>query len=253
MLIKDHVLTDISNHRYTIKFADTEDEVEAALRLRYNIFNKELDRNFNLSAGKKDEDSYDKQFHHLIVKENASGNIIGTYRLQTYEQAIDGLGFYTDIRFKLDEFPEDVLKNAVEVGRACIAEEHRSGRVLFMLWKGLAGYLQHFQKRYLFGYSAISSFDTCVAWQTYHYLKENGDLHPDYQITIRENFKCEKTTIPLTQKSEIDIPPLFQNYLDVGAKVCGVPSMDREKQLIHFLILLDIENISEQTRRMFFG
>lgn len=253
MLIKDHVLSDVSNHRYTIKFADSQEEVEAALRLRYNIFNQELDRNFNSKSVKKDKDSYDKYFHHLIVRENVSGNIIGTYRLQTFEQAEAGQGFYTDIRFKLHEFPDRILRNAVEVGRACIAEEHRSGRVLYMLWKGLAGYLQHFHKRYLFGYSAISSFDPAVAWQTYSFLKENGDLHPDYQITIRDEYQCENTEATGSLKGEVDIPPLFQNYLDVGAKVCGGPSMDREKQLIHFLILLDVEEISDQTRKMFFG
>lgn len=251
MLIKDHVISDVASRRYTIKFAKTEEEVEAAQRLRYNIFKGELDRNFLFQNG-IDKDDYDDQAHHLIVVHNESDSIIGTYRLQTYDQALKGKGFTTDIRFKLNMLPEEVLKNAVEVGRACISEEHRSGRVLFLLWKGLAGYLEHFKKRYLFGYAALESKKPHVALQTLNYLKKENHLHPKYHIDPREGYELEwDDEMPLTD--EIDIPPLFQNYLDVGCKVCGGPSYDRNHNLLHFVILLDVEEISDQTRKMFFG
>lgn len=251
MLIKDHVISDVASRRYTIKFAKSEEEVEAAQRLRYNIFKQELDRNFLFQNG-IDKDKYDDQAHHLIVVHNESDSIIGTYRLQTYDQAQKGNGFTTDIRFKLNMLPEEVLKNAVEVGRACISEKHRSGRVLFLLWKGLAGYLEHFNKRYLFGYAALESKKPHVALQTLEYLENEKHLHPEYHINPREGYELEwDNEMPRTDK--VDIPPLFQNYIDVGCTVCGGPSYDRELNLLHFVILLDVEEISDQTRKMFFG
>lgn len=251
MLIKERVLSDIKSKRYTIKIAHTETEVEAALRLRFQVFNEELRRNFKFKEN-IDKDEYDDQSHHLIVIQNEIDEIVGTYRLQTYDQAFRNNGFVSEKRFHIDQFPNDVLVNAVEVGRACISREHRSGRVLFLLWKGFAGYLTHFNKRYLFGYAALDSKDPQVAFNTYNYLQREGVLHPDYHITPRKDFEIRKDDLS-GATDEIDIPPLFKNYLDVGCSICGMPSFDREQKLAHFLILLDIENISDRTRKLFFG
>lgn len=251
MLVEAPVLKDLRNQLYNISIAQNSEEVEAALRLRFNVFARELDRNFT-SGTEIDKDKYDDQCHHLIVKENKTGNVIGTYRLQSKEQADMGEGFYTAKRFKIEELPDDVLAGAVEVGRACIHEKHRNGRVLFLLWKGLAAYLEHYNKRYLFGYSALQTSNKQVAHNTYTYLGENDFLHPNFDISVREEYRC----IPengSNSTGEIDIPPLFKNYLDVGTKICSKPAYDRDLNLIHFVILLDVEAISDRTRRMFFG
>lgn len=251
MLVDENVISDVASQQYTIKIAKTEEEVDEAFRLRYRVFKKELHRNFVFKDG-RDKDAYDDQTHHLIVVNNEDESIIGTYRLQSYEQAKAGIGFTSNIRFHLEQFPDEVLENGVEVGRACISEEHRSGRVLFLLWKGLANYLEHFDKRYLFGYAALETTRPNVALETYEYLKKEGHIHPDYYLEPREGYELEWAE-EMERTGQIDIPPLFQNYLQVGCKVCGGPSIDRKLKLLHFLILLDVESISERTRRMFFG
>lgn len=251
MLVEAPVFKDLRNHHYSISIAQNREEVEAALKLRFDVFARELDRNFT-SGTVIDKDIYDDQCHHLIVTENKTGDVIGTYRLQSKVQADAGEGFYTAKRFKIEELPDEVLAGAVEVGRACIHEKHRNGRVLFLLWKGLAAYLEYYNKRYLFGYSALQTSDKQVAHNTYAYLDENDFLHPEFDISVREQYKCipengSKST------DEIDIPPLFKNYLDVGTKICSKPAYDKDLNLIHFVILLDVEAISDRTRKMFFG
>ena len=251
MLIKDRVLNKVQSNQYTIKFASTEAEVEAAMKLRYKVFNEELSREFDFDAG-IDKDQYDDQCHHLIVVDNKSEEIIGTYRMQSFEQASQGNGFTSAVRFKLNNLPEEVLKNAVEVGRACISKEHRSGRVLFLLWKGFAGYLEHFRKRYLFGYAALDTNNMRVAQNTLDYLKKEGHIHPNFYIEPKEGYIPEKNQFK-EDTEDYEIPPLFKNYLDVGSKVIAGPSYDKKLDLIHFMILLDIEEISDRTRKMFFG
>lgn len=251
LLIKSQVLSDIESKKYTIKFAKTEEEVDEALKLRYRVFKKELDRQFNFS-GKRDKDIYDDQTHHLIVVDNGTGDVIGTYRLQTYEQAMAGHGFVSEKRFRLDQFPEEVLQNAVEVGRACISPQHRSGRVLFLLWKGFAGYLSHFNKRYLFGYAAFNTKDHAIILNTCRYLRAEGHYHPEYYIEAKSEYKID-SNLYTNGTGEIDVPPLLQNYLNVDSKVCSAPSFDNEINLGHCLIFLDIENISDRTRKLFFG
>lgn len=223
--------------------------MESALKLRYEVFKEELERNF-ITKGEKDMDEFDDQSHHLIVVENDTNTVVGTYRLQTYEQAKMGNGFVSGKRFHLDQLPDEILNEAVEVGRACIRKEHRSGRVLFMLWKGFANYLTHFEKRYLFGYAALESSNPNVALNTFDHLKEHGYINPEHLIDAKDEYKIH---IRRNGTDEIDIPPLFQNYLDVGCTICSHPSFDKNIDLAHFIILIDIEKISNRTRKLFFS
>jgi putative hemolysin len=39
----------------------------------------------------------------------------------------------------------------------------------------------------------------------------------------------------------------------MGAKVCSEPAIDREFGVIDFLIVLDVENLDDRTRRRMFG
>lgn len=246
-----HSLPNITSSRYTVKLAEHADEKRSAFKLRYEIFGKELDRISEIDTSNYlDKDQFEDQFHHLIVVDNKTARVIGTYRLQTHEQAVKGLGFTTNFRFYINQFPPDLLKNAVEAGRACIAKEHRSGMVLYLLWKGLAAYLRHFGKAYLFGYAALDTTNPHTAFRTYEYLKQHNYLHSNIWVNIREGFTEPWPGPHSAEDNEIDLPLLFQNYLSVGSKVCGGPSFDWHYQLIHFLILLDLDSIPERTRKM---
>ncbi|MDZ4182727.1 MAG: hypothetical protein U1B83_07620, partial [Candidatus Cloacimonadaceae bacterium] len=47
------------------------------------------------------------------------------------------------------------------------------------------------------------------------------------------------------------IPTLLQSYLKVGAKVCGVPAMDKSFKCVDFLTLLHVKDIEKAyTRKM---
>jgi len=254
LIVDSPVLGDISDKHYTVKIADTEEQVINALRLRYEIFYDELNRNFKNDAT-TDKDKFDEQCHHLIVIDNNENEIIGTYRLQTLEQAEKGFGFYSGTYFDLDGFPEDVLINGFEVGRACIKQEHRNGRVLYLLWKGFAGYLQYYNKRYLFGSLGISVPDEETAAAMYSQLMNEGFIHSSIQLEPRKQFEC---TLPLQNPngnslSATKASPLLQNYIDIGCAVCSKPAFHPELKLLYIMILLDEHKISDKVRRLFFG
>jgi putative hemolysin len=48
------------------------------------------------------------------------------------------------------------------------------------------------------------------------------------------------------------IPRLFRAYLDISAKICGPPAIDREFKTIDFLTLIDLQRLPERVRRRFF-
>lgn len=253
MIAKTRILPDISDRTYSIEIAKTEEEVQKALELRYKIFYKELDRKFDNSST-IDRDKFDDQCHHLIVKKISDQSIVGTYRLQTYELASQGDGFYTDKYYKLDSIPEEILKQGFEVGRACIDKGHRNGRVLFLLWKGFAEYLTHFNKNYLFGTLGIEEPNRKVAFAMYKRLESEGFIHPDIQATTRENYVLKHySDAPQNEKSALKESPLLKNYLDIGCKVCSAPAYIDKLNLLHLMVLLNVETISPKVRKMFFG
>ncbi len=250
MILKEDILRGIGDHRYDVKIAQNKAEVRKAQELRYRVFGDELKRNFEFH-GNIDQDEYDAQYHHLIVIDKATGDAIGTYRLQTYSQAINGHGFKTNERFQLDQLPQEIIENAFEVGRVCVLSNHRNGRVLYLLWKGLAGYLKHFQCRYLFGYLALHTQHPSIAMNSLAFFKQNGYIHEEISIDVQPGFECSTHPKFNEEMTEVDFPPLFKNYLNIGCKICSLPSCCRRTKLIHFFILLDVELVPQRYKEMF--
>lgn len=242
----------IPGHKYSVKIAENRSEVEEALKLRFDIFNIELgeglDSSFDLEM---DEDEYDAQCHHLLVIENKTEKVIGTYRMQDNAMAKSGNGFYTQSEFDLNKFPQEVLDNVVELGRACIHMDHRSGRVLFLLWRGLAKYLQLSNKRYLFGCCSITSQNPSEGKVINDHLLNEGLYHSKYDIPVQDEFECLSSSDQFEHHDGVNIPQLFRLYLDVGVKVCGGPALDKTFKTIDFLILLDKEDLSDQSKALF--
>jgi putative hemolysin len=244
---------EICETRYTVRFARNPDDVDAALKLRFEVFNLELGEGLDSSyATHRDEDKFDAQCHHLIVIEKQNKRIIATYRMQTRQMAESGKGFYSHGEFDLSRLPPAILNNSVEVGRACIAKEHRNGRVLFLLWKGIAHYMVHTRTRYLFGCCSLTSLDPDEGKAVMDYLEHNGHTRRDIRIPPLPEVECYPPDLAVSQPIEVKIPILFRLYLNYGAKVCGPPAIDRAFKTIDYFVILDIAELDERTRKMFF-
>lgn len=252
-MIQDLPINLIDNSNYIVRFARDREEVKEAQRLRFEVFNIELGEGLETSYDEQlDRDKYDDQFNHLLVIEKDSSDVIGTYRMQTHDIAKKKLGFYSENEFDLSEIPPETLAKSVEVGRACIAKEHRNGRVLYLLWRGLARYMLHEKCRYLFGCCSITSQDENLAWIVMEYLKQNGHIHDSIIVPVKENFRCEPFTVKNEAWKQVELPQLFRLYMDLGAKVCSHPAIDRKFKTIDYLVILDIEALDERMRMLFF-
>jgi putative hemolysin len=245
---------EISEGRYTLRFARSPEEIDAALRLRFAIFNLELHEGLDSSfLTERDEDEFDLTCHHLIVIEKETNSVIGTYRVRTIEMAKNALGFYASNEFCIENLPPEVLANSMEIGRACISREHRNSRVLFLLWKGLAMYATKLQKRYMFGCCSLFTLDCSEGRRAARILKRGNYIHETFKVDGREICQCQPTDF-LTQDSEaeIELPKLFGTYLRIGAKVCGEPVIDRQFKTIDFFVIFDIEAIEKRYYEMLF-
>lgn len=234
--------------RYEVKLAQTAGETASALRLRHDVFNVELGRKATASETKFEFDAYDLKCRHLVVIDRESNTTVGTYRLNTYETARSVSGFYSAEEFTIENLPADVLQNGIEIGRACIAKEHRNTKVLFLLWKALLAYLTNTGKRYFFGCCSIFSRDTNTAQRAYEQLRLGGHLHESLCVFPNEN---AVQVADIGTVEGIELPPLFNMYLRLGARVCGPPMIDHEFGTIDFFVVFDVRAMNEKYRRMF--
>jgi putative hemolysin len=239
---------------YTVRFARNEWEVDAALRLRFEVFNLELNEGLEASfITERDEDEFDKTCHHLIVIENESGKIVGTYRVRTMEMAQSAFGFYSAGEFAVEDLPYEVLAASLETGRACIAREHRNSRVLFLLWKGLAMYMTEKRKRYVFGCCSLPTQNCAEGMRALRALTRDGFLHESLRVTPREDYVCRpKDSLSEDAGEKVKLPKLFDTYLRIGARICGEPVIDRQFKTIDFFVIVDVKNIPDKYFRMFF-
>jgi putative hemolysin len=244
---------EITEGSYLVRFARTREEVDAALKLRFEVFNLELGEGLESSYQTgRDKDEFDDTCHHLIVLDTRSDAIVGTYRMQTGEMAARK-GFYSASEFVLSEFPPEVLSGAVELGRACVAESHRNTQVLFLMWKGIAAYVTYNRKRYLFGCCSLTSQNENEGLRVFELLAKSGHAHTELYTMPVPGFECIAKDSTPGDSREVSIPKLFRIYLRFGARVCGPPAIDRLFKTIDFLVLFDIEEMDAQSRRTFFG
>jgi putative hemolysin len=239
-----------SRAQYATRLARNLDEIQAAQRLRFEVFNLELNEGLAKSfATGRDEDPFDAVCDHLVVEHLPSRNIVGTYRLQTGTNAESYLGYYSAQEFEFEVF-EPLRHEIIELGRACVHCRHRNLVVLGLLWKGIADYAQQHSARYLLGCSSLTSQDPIEGASAYAELCRRHLAPVEHRTRPLPAFEC-----PLEQLADEPpkIPKLLRAYLTIGAKICGPPALDRQFKTIDFLTLLDLRSLPEMVRSRFLG
>ncbi|MDZ8051462.1 MAG: GNAT family N-acetyltransferase [Aulosira sp. ZfuVER01] len=234
----------LQSKSYILKLAATKEELESVFRLRFEVFNLELGRGFsNSSLTQMDRDRFDAVCHHLMLISKLTGKTIGTYRMQTYTMASQGLGFDAADIFNLNGIPDAILRMSVEVGRACIAQEYRNSQALLLLWEGLANYLIRSKSKYFFGCASLLTQNYWQAACAYHYFMANKLMHPSILVYPNPQYSIE---IPQNcpDSCNVTIPNIVQAYLNIGAKICSLPAIDRQFQTIDFLTISNIEELT---------
>jgi len=238
-----------STTQFRVGLADSLQDLLDCQRLRYLVFNCELGEGLDSSTSLGlDRDRFDFICDHLMVRDCSSGKLVGTYRMQSGFRAKGNLGYYSEQFFDFAPF-EPLRSEVLELGRACVHTEYRHTGVLHMLWRGITRYALSCGARYLIGCSSLSSQDESEGVALYEKLKEKYLAPPPLRTEPWRGFQCRASdtaiAAPLT-------PRLFRAYLDVSARLCGPPSIDREFKTIDFLTVIDLKAIPDRVRVRFF-
>ena len=118
---------------YRLRLASSTEDLRAAQTLRFLVFNLELNEGLESSFSTlRDEDPFDAICDHLLVENKDTGEVVGTYRLQTGRVAAKNRGFYSEQEFDFTPF-HPIQDQIVELGRACVHVDHRSLPVIGLL------------------------------------------------------------------------------------------------------------------------
>lgn len=240
--------SELNTGRYTLRFARTARDLRAVQRLRFEVFNIECGQGLAASyADGLDADRYDQAAHHLLVCD-ARGHVVGTYRLRP-ETLTFRTGLYSAEDFETRELPEHIYRQGAELGRACVKYGHRNGRVLRLLWKGLARYVQHMNLRYVFGCCSLPTTDEAAAWRLYDAMRVSNQVADAPSLKPVAARRCARSEVP---GPIAEVPPLLRSYLGLGAKVCSEPALDREFGVISFFVVLDTHLMQPRTKQALF-
>lgn len=237
-------LAPVQRGAYRLRLARTWEDVRAAQVLRFLVFNVELQLGLEESYSTcRDADAYDAICDHLLVEDQATGEVVGTYRLQSGERAAEHLGYYSALEFDCAPF-EPLRSQLVELGRACVHSSHRNFFVLNLLWRGIADYATALGCRYLIGCSSVASQDAAAGLAAYQRLE---------QFLVSREWRTRP--LPGYDRPGLEpaadapkIPKLLTAYLALGARICGPPAIDTEFKTIVFLTFLDLQALPAWAR-----
>lgn len=238
---------------FTVAWAHHLDEIRQAQRLRYRIFAGEMGARLNTPVAGHDVDLFDDFCEHLLVREVATQEVIGTYRVLTPAQARRVGSTYSDTEFDLTRL-RGLRARMVELGRSCVHPAHRQGGVILALWGALAEFMTRNQLDTMIGCASIPMLHNGVvsgdaAASIWRQVSQTHLAPIDLHVRPRLPLPVER----LDSTLDIEPPALIRGYLRLGAKVLGAPAWDPDFNTADLPMLMRIADLPTRYRKHFLG
>ena len=236
-----------------VQWALHQDDVRAAQRLRYEVFGAEMGARLSTPLPGHDIDLFDNFCEHLLVRDRASGQVVGTYRVLTPAQAKRVGSFYSDTEFDLTRL-RSMRDRMVELGRSCVHRDHRHGGVIMALWGALAEFMVRNQLDTMIG---------CASVPMLHNGMVSGDVAASIWRRVQATHLAPiefhvrpRLPLPIEQLDStlaVEPPALIKGYLRLGAKVLGAPAWDPDFNTADLPMLMRIADLPARYRKHFLG
>lgn len=243
----------VSASGITVSWARHQDEVRAAQRLRHDVFVKEMGARLNTPLPGHDIDLFDNFCEHLLVRDQVSQQVIGTYRVLTPAQARRVGSTYSDTEFDLTRL-RSLRDRMVELGRSCVHPDHRHGGVIMALWSALAEFMVRNQLDTMIGCASIPMLHNGivggdVATSIWRQLQATHLAPIEYQVRPRLPLPLERFDSSL----QVDPPALIKGYLRLGTRVLGAPAWDPDFNSADLPMMMRITDLPTRYRKHFLG
>lgn len=241
-----------------VRLAETWDEVDAALALRYRVFFEEMKARAapGVVAKQRDVDEFDPYCDHLLVIDTALGSgpeaVVGTYRMLRREGAAKVGRFYSSSEYDLRpiiDHPGPIL----EMGRSCIDAGHRTRAAMQLLWKGVTAYILAHRIDILFGCASLHGTDPGAMALPLSYLHHNhlapAALRPVALPARRVSMNLMTKEAVDAKAAMRDLPPMIKGYLRLGGVVGDGAVIDHDFNTVDVFVYVDMRKVSEKYYR----
>jgi len=215
----------MSAGRYDVRLANTEQEIRAAQKLRYEVLFKESGGRVTkeMLNTEREEDEWDYVAYHVVVLDKKDDNkVVGTVRLVSNTALDEGQSFYTEHAFDLGGLRNNYGK-ILELSRACVSPEGRGGAILMLIWKFTMQFIEHNGYEVLFGCASFHGTDYHEHKEILAYLYDkhlaSEELMPIAKEDVTSVAIKDFTEKPESGKKRGKVPTMLRGYLKIGARI----------------------------------
>ena len=250
--------------RFRARLADSEQDIEAAQRLRYRVFVEEMGAKASPAdrAARRETDAFDAFCDHLILEDESRetrdprDRVVGVYRLLRGSVARANGGFYTATEFDLAPL-ENHSSETLELGRSCVDAAYRGGAAMQLLWMALAQYIDLHELGLLFGCASFHGTEMAPLAMPLAYLHHHH-LAPE---ALRARVLPEHyNSLDLLPEEALDrraamraIPALIKGYLRLNGFVGEGAYIDRAFNTVDVCLIMETSRIAERYRKFYSG
>ena len=218
---------------------------------------------------KVDLDEYDIYYNQLFIWDTIEECIVGAYRIGKGKNIMEqygAKGFYIQSLFRVEPQFNQILKQAIELGRSFIVKEYqRKPLSLFLLWKGILYFLlKNPEYRYLVGPVSISnrfsefSKSLIIEFITTHYFNHKlanyirprkpfvpnfGNVDKDILFENAKDLNKLDKVIKDAEVSDYRMPVLLKKYLQLGGKIACFNIDPKFNDSLDGLVVMDLYDI----------
>ncbi|MEI8393421.1 MAG: GNAT family N-acyltransferase [Rhodospirillaceae bacterium] len=241
-----------------VRLAVTAAEIDAAQKLRYEIFYNEMAARPTpeMAARSRDFDRFDDLCDHLLVVDHNRGSgpegVVGTYRLIRRAAAARAGMFYSASEYDIDRlvaYPGEIL----ELGRSCVDIAYRTRGTMQLLWRGIAAYVWERKIALMFGCGSLPGTDLSALALPLSYLYFNH-LAPEElrAVALPERYADMRLMEPdrIDKRHALnELPPLIKGYLRLGGFVGDGAVIDHQFNTTDVCIVVKTDLVTEKYYR----
>ncbi|WP_044828847.1 GNAT family N-acetyltransferase [Thalassospira sp. HJ] len=245
----------MASGRYSVHLANTENDLKAAQKLRFEVFFGEFHAKAlteQHTAG-LDSDKFDPFCKHLLVVDNDNDQkVIATTRLLLSAQKPADLNYIAQEEFSIPLL-DAVQDNCMEVGRSCVHKYYRDGKAIQLLWRGITKLIFTHDIRYLFGCASFhgTDIDKIATELSYlHHYQLDDTPHVARALDYQSMNRIPKAEIN-PEDALGQLPPLIKAYLSLGGVVGDGIARDPDFKTLDILITVDVDKVPDQYYRFY--
>lgn len=245
----------MSNNRLSVKIAQSQDDVEAVQRLRFDVFFNEYQAQAytDSHADGLDRDMFDEHCAHLMVVDNSQdGRVVATTRLLLSARKPADVPYIAASEFSIPLLGEKT-GNYMEVGRSCVHKDYRDGNAIQLLWRGITKFVFAYDIDFLFGCASFHETDadkiaTELSYLYHRHLGEGKTLARALEHMPMDRIPADQ----IDDKSAMaSLPPLIKAYLQLGGVVGDGVALDDQFNTLDIMMTVEIAKVPQTYVKFF--